>query len=192
MTRTVSRSHNNCLIELVVVFGVQLGCADFNVSLRLVQYAQMIREDEPLTGRVGRFNQMNKGWSAFVAPEIESEFYHDHRVDLWSLGAIIYMCLTGTAPTGIQNLFEVVVPSPDAQNLVRNLLKHDPRERLSLNEVLNHPWMTEDDDVLGQHDLGLAKVFFGDWFRSGRTNSRESHNSSSRSFERGLPTASAH
>ena len=148
----------------------QLGRADFNVSLRGVQYAQMIREDQPLTGRVGRLNTM-RGWHAFIAPEIESEFYHDKRVDLWSLGSIMYMCLCGTAPIKPELYFRIVVPSADAQNLVRCLLQRDPGQRLTIEEVLQHPWMTASDDELAQENLELAKDFWGDWERSGRRHS---------------------
>jgi len=154
-----------------------MGRRDFNVSIRGFQYAQMIREDQPLTGRVGRLNQM-KGWRAFIAPEIESEFYHDKRVDLWSLGAIIYMCLCGTAPVRPDLYFNIVVPSVNAQNLVRKLLQRDPSRRLTIDEVLQHPWMVERDIVLAEEDLSLAKIFWGDWKRSGRQYSSQTHNAS--------------
>lgn len=143
----------------------QPGDPNFNVSLRGIQYAQMIRENEPLTGRVGR---QLRGWQAFIGPEIQSEFYHDKRVDLWSLGAIIYMCLCGAAPVKPELYFDCVKPSADAQDLVRRLLQPNPSHRLSIDAVLQHPWMTAPDEVLGQEELFLAKIFFEDYERSGR------------------------
>lgn len=130
-----------------------------------MQYAQLIREDEPLTGRVGR---LAKGWQAFIAPEIPSEFYHDKRVDLWSLGAIIYMCLCGMAPDKPENYFLISQPSDLARDLVLKLLQRKPRDRLSIDGVLRHPWMTAPDEELAPHDLFLAKSMFDDYDRTGR------------------------
>ncbi|CAB9524527.1 Mitogen-activated protein kinase HOG1 (Fragment) [Seminavis robusta] len=166
--------HRKLHMENVVVES-QPGADDFNVSLRGVQYAQMIREDQPLTGRVGR---ALRGWQAFIGPEITSEFYHDHRVDLWSLGAIIYMSLCGSAPVRADLYFRVVVPSAPAQDLVRRLLVKDPSQRLTIEEVLNHPWMTEHDEALAQQPLDLTKIFFEDYMRAGRTSVRSSQSDS--------------
>ena len=127
----------------------------------------MIRFDEPLTGRVGR---QLRGWQAFIGPEIQSEFYHDKRVDLWSLGAIIYMCLCGMAPRKAENYFEIAQPSDLARDLVLKLLQENPRNRLAIDAVLRHPWMTVPDAVLAREDLFLAKTMFDeDYNRSGRS-----------------------
>ena len=55
------------------------------VSVRGLQYAQIIRDNQPLTGHFGYLYS----WYAFKAPEVDSDFVHDKSVDLWSLGAII-------------------------------------------------------------------------------------------------------
>lgn len=144
----------------------QIGHTGFNVSLRGVQYAQMIRKDIPLTGRVGRRNQF-RSWHAFIAPEIESKLYHDQNVDMWSLGAIIYTLLCGMAPVKGGALFEIVQPSALAQSLVRSLLQEDPRRRMNIDGVLRHPWMNEKDEVLAQHDLSIARAIFQDYSNTG-------------------------
>ena len=127
-----------------------------------------------MTGRVGR---ELRGWQAFVAPEITSEFFHDQRVDLWSLGAIIYMSLCGSAPVRPDLYFSFVQPSYVAQDLVRKLLVSDPSQRLTIIEVLNHPWMTEHDEVLAQQDLPVTRLLFEDYMRAGRTSIRTSQSS---------------
>jgi serine/threonine protein kinase len=127
----------------------------------------MIRKDIPLTGRVGRRNQF-RSWHAFIAPEIETKFFHDEKVDMFSLGAIIYTLLCGIAPVKGAPLFEVIQPSNDAQHLVRQLLQEDPNRRMDIDDVLRHPWMHERDEVLAQHDLFLTKEIFGDYLNSGR------------------------
>jgi len=159
----------NILIENVDGIG-------FNLSIRGIRYAQMTGERWPLTGRVGH-SQRTTDWFAFVAPEIDSEFSHDERVDLWSLGAIFYTLLCGVGPfTGSKTTlrrnknsghvnFEIAQPSESAQNLVRGLLKVNPNERLSVQDVLDHEWMRLPEQELLKHDLSIAYEIFRDWGR---------------------------
>jgi serine/threonine protein kinase len=136
-----------------------------------LQYAQAVEEDQPLTGHFGYLYS----WYAFKAPEIDSDFFHDESVDLWSLGALIYMSLTALPPFRgdgadlIENkhagnvVFDMVIPSRSAQKLITGLLQVDPRDRLTIEQVLNSEWMIEADDVLDGYDLALAHSFFQDW-----------------------------
>ena len=110
-----------------------------------------------------------------MAPEIDTDFVHDFRVDLWSLGTLLYVLLCGVGPfTGTGNdilkkknsgevEFEMVQPSVSAQRLVKNLLRVDPTRRLSVEEILRHEWMNAPDEDLGSRDLELALIIFGDW-----------------------------
>lgn len=159
----------NILVENVDGIG-------FNLSIRGIQYAQMTGGKWPLTGRVGH-SQRTTEFFVFVAPEIDSEFTHDERVDLWSLGAIFYTLLCGVGPfTGSRTTlrrnknsgrvnFEITQPSESAQNLVRGLLKVNPNERLSAEDVLDHEWMRLPQQELLQHDLSIAYEIFRDWGR---------------------------
>jgi serine/threonine protein kinase len=141
--------------------------------LKGLQYAQTIRDNQPLTGQFGH----KQSWGAFKAPEIYFEFVHDKSVDLWSLGAIMYMLLTGLTPfqgngldliaahsTGFVD-FDIVAPSPQAQDLVQGLLRVQPSERFTIEDVLNHEWMIEADDYLERFDLDLSLQFLKDWNR---------------------------
>jgi serine/threonine protein kinase len=110
-----------------------------------------------------------------VAPEIDTDFVHDFRVDLWSLGTLLYVLLCGVGPftgTGKKILkkknngvveFEMVQPSVSAQRLIKSLLRVDPTRRLSVEQILRHNWMNESDEDLGSRDLELALIIFGDW-----------------------------
>jgi serine/threonine protein kinase len=141
--------------------------------LKGLQYAQTIRKNQPLTGHFGYLYS----WYAFKAPEVDSDFVHDKSVDLWSLGAIVYMLLTGHPPfrgNGIELVdakhtgffdFDIVVPSRPAQNLVQGLLQVRPSDRFTIEDVLNHEWMIETDDYLESFDLDLALQFLKDWNR---------------------------
>jgi serine/threonine protein kinase len=124
-----------------------------------------------LTGHFGYLYS----WYAFKAPEIDNDFFHDKTVDIWSLGAFIYMMLTALPPFRgdgadlIANkhngnvVFDTVLPSSAAQRLVRSLLQVNPADRPTIEQVLDAEWMIEADDVLGNYDLTLAKTFLSDW-----------------------------
>jgi len=76
----------------------------------------------------------------------------------------MYTLLCGFPPTrGQETSFDVVVPSKDAQDLVKGLLRDDPEERLSIREVLEHDWMNEYDDTLQAHDISIALSILMDW-----------------------------
>lgn len=139
--------------------------------VRGLQYAQAIAEDTPLTGHFGYLYS----WYAFKAPEIDSDFFHDKTVDLWSLGATIYMLLCAVPPFRgdgadlIMNkhdgnvVFDMIRPSDAAQQLIRGLLQVNPENRLTIEQVLDSEWMIDADIVLETFDLGLTHCMMQDW-----------------------------
>jgi serine/threonine protein kinase len=139
--------------------------------MRGLHYAQAVTHDQPLTGHFGYLYN----WYAFKAPEIDSEFYHSKSVDLWSLGATIYMVMTGLPPFRgdgpdlILNkhagnvVFDIIVPSRPAQELIRGLLQVLPEDRMTIDQVLNSEWMVEADDELDRFDLSISLITFQDW-----------------------------
>lgn len=146
--------------------------------MRGLSNAQAVEEDKPLTGHFGYLYS----WYAFKAPEIDNDFFHDKTVDIWSLGAFIYMMLTALPPFRgdgsdlIANkhngnvVFDTVLPSGPAQRLVRSLLQVNPADRPSIEQVLDAEWMIEADDILANHELSLTQAFLSDWDQ--RPNSR--------------------
>jgi serine/threonine protein kinase len=148
-----------------------LGIEDIHISIQGLEYAQIIRDDQPMTGHFGR----KYSRYAFTAPEMENAFVHDARVDNWSLGATMYMVLCGTGPfreDGEQLMlnklkgnieFDLVVLSVEAKALVRRLLQARPEHRIGIREVLTHDWITLPDDDLRHNDLDLVKAIFGDY-----------------------------
>jgi Protein kinase domain len=141
------------------------------VSLKGFQFAQPIEELRPLTGHFGYLYS----WFAFKAPEVDTAFFHDYSVDLWSLGAIIYMLLTGFPPfrgSGVELIdakregrvtFDIVQPSDAAQSLILSLLQVHPEHRIGIEEVLQHEWMTADDTFLDSFDLSLSLSMLQVW-----------------------------
>ncbi|KAJ9655845.1 spindle assembly checkpoint kinase [Neophaeococcomyces mojaviensis] len=81
-----------------------------------------------------------------------SDNFYDEKVDLWSLGVLMYEFLVGEAPfedTPVMTQRRIVrgemtVPSfvsSDARDLIKKLLVLDPQKRLPLTEVERHPWV---------------------------------------------------
>jgi len=142
------------------------------VTLIGLQYAQPIIDGVPLTGN---FDHRKVWWRyAYKAPEIERNFVHDKSVDLWSLGVSICYLLTSVSPfrgdgaTLASNkhsgnlVFDMVVPSQSAQNLVQKLLQVDPADRPTIQQVLDSEWMVEADNVLERYDLSLTQTLYSE------------------------------
>ncbi|XP_043527661.1 serine/threonine-protein kinase ULK3 isoform X1 [Frieseomelitta varia] len=97
-----------------------------------------------------------RGSPLYMAPEILLKHKYDARVDLWSVGVIMYECLFGKAPYSsgsFQELAEKIkdcrpieLPkgshvSPECKDLLMSLLRHDPRERITFDEFFAHDFL---------------------------------------------------
>lgn len=98
------------------------------------------------------------GTPQYWAPEMlmgRGKDAYDERVDLWSLGVLLYVMLYGRYPFKGERANEQIKagvfdlnhpknePSEEAKDLIRKLLKVNANERLSLKECLEHPWLSE-------------------------------------------------
>ncbi|XP_071918433.1 calcium-dependent protein kinase 1-like isoform X1 [Coffea arabica] len=102
------------------------------------------------------------GSAYYVAPEVLRRNY-GAEADIWSAGVILYILLSGVPPFWGENgqgIFDAILRghldfssepwpsiSSSAKDLVKKMLRADPKERLSAVQVLNHPWMREDGDA---------------------------------------------
>ncbi|CAD8117241.1 unnamed protein product [Paramecium sonneborni] len=97
------------------------------------------------------------GTPNYIAPEIlEERMGHSYQADIWSFGVIIYTLLIGKPPfetsdvkTTYNKISQCQFNFPDhiqisenAKNLISRILVLDPSKRLSLDEILCHPFMT--------------------------------------------------
>ncbi|CAF1930144.1 unnamed protein product [Rotaria magnacalcarata] len=100
-----------------------------------------------------------RGTLMYMAPEILSSEPYDNRVDLWSIGIILYECLFGKPPfvfTSMDNLIYTIqsdipieIPtdaqiSPECHDLLERLLQRDPNKRISFPDFFRHPFISND------------------------------------------------
>ncbi|XP_023317547.1 serine/threonine-protein kinase SIK3-like isoform X2 [Trichogramma pretiosum] len=111
------------------------------------------------------------GSPPYAAPEIfNGTEYDGPMTDIWSLGVVLYVLVCGALPfdgATMQLLRKAVcsgkyrVPyfmSESCERLIRNMLMVDPSRRLSLRQILEHPWMGEmGREVLRQEALNQLK-----------------------------------
>lgn len=116
------------------------------------------------------------GTPDYLAPEILLGREHGHSADWWSVGAILFECLTGIPPfSGNQSqvIFENILnrkipwPSPEAmsheaRDIIDKFLIQNPSERLGsrgTNEVKSHPFFRNIDwDTLAMQKVKVAFV----------------------------------
>jgi serine/threonine protein kinase len=101
----------------------------------------------------------------YMSPEIaaNTEAFDGFAIDLWAAGVILYIMLTGFPPYDHANRtdqrFELIITgrlmeqlrnwdiilSDDAGDLMQKMLQYHAKNRLSLAQVMDHPWVTNDD-----------------------------------------------
>jgi len=102
-----------------------------------------------------------KGTPLYMAPELVQERPYNYKVDLWSLGVILYELAVGKPPfytDRIVSLIQMIVRdevnypptmSADFQSFLKGLLNKDPAQRLNWPEILAHPFVQETPEQLG-------------------------------------------
>ncbi|KAI5077774.1 hypothetical protein GOP47_0007598 [Adiantum capillus-veneris] len=102
------------------------------------------------------------GSAYYIAPEVLRHEYGP-EADIWSAGVILYILLCGVPPFWAdteQGIFDAILAgsfdltsepwpsiSSSAKDLVKKMLKQDPKERLTLLEVQSHPWVIVDGEA---------------------------------------------
>jgi serine/threonine protein kinase len=101
----------------------------------------------------------------YISPEVlkSQEPFDGFAIDLWASAVILFIMLVGLPPWEFAReedpRYRMVVRgglermlrswqrpiSPMAADLLQRMLKEDPRDRLSLCEVKDHPWMVNDE-----------------------------------------------
>ena len=98
------------------------------------------------------------GTSYYIAPEVLDGRY-TKAVDMWSLGVIMYLMLSGRPPFNGADSEAVLLAvkighydfsgeewsniSESGKELISRLMMKNPNFRMTAEEALNHPWILE-------------------------------------------------
>lgn len=107
----------------------------------------------------------------YLAPEMVQGKGHNHTLDIWSLGVLLYEMVVGRPPFQSTNhvtliakilatelKFPAFVPPP-VVNLVLRLLQREPTERMPLDQVLRSAWVLKLYDGATHHGAaGLSAL----------------------------------
>ena len=92
------------------------------------------------------------GTPVYLAPEIINNMGHDEHVDIWCIGVLLFELLAGRPPFVGEteqkvksNIIKMKINWPnnidsDAADLISKILKYNPDERISLDQMLLHPF----------------------------------------------------
>lgn len=132
------------LSNLLLTKDMQVKIADFGLA------TQLTRPDEKHMTMCGTPN--------YISPEVASRSSHGLPADVWGLGCMLYTLLVGKppfdCPGGVKSTLTRVVMSDymipltlsmEAKDLIDRLLRKNPLERLSLEQVLSHPFMNKNE-----------------------------------------------
>ncbi|XP_041837864.1 serine/threonine-protein kinase ULK3 isoform X2 [Melanotaenia boesemani] len=119
-----------------------------------------------------------RGSPLYMAPEMVCRRQYDSRVDLWSVGVILYEALFGRAPFASKSYAEledkirsnqpIELPpgarvSKDCRDLLLRLLERNPDARITFAEFFTHPFldlehMPSADSIVKAKELVLQAV----------------------------------
>ncbi|CAH1373592.1 unnamed protein product [Tenebrio molitor] len=127
------------LSNLLLTKDMQVKIADFGLA------TQLSRPDEKHLTVCGTPN--------FISPEVLSRTSHGLEADVWGLGCLLYNLLVGSPPFdthGVKNTLNRIVSasyhlpshlSVEAKDLINSLLQKNPKDRIKLDQILDHPFI---------------------------------------------------
>lgn len=108
-----------------------------------------------------RHNYSPRGTIEYMSPEMLKGAPSNETTDIWSLGVLLYVLLTNTFPFFVETKVErrkatynfilseldnlqgylSTEVSEEAKDLILQMLTIDPKKRIALKNVKNHPWI---------------------------------------------------
>ena len=95
------------------------------------------------------------GTPIYLAPEMINNTGHDEKIDIWCIGVLLFELMTGMSPwqgndvqTVKYNISRLRINWPKqmdrkAADLIIKILRYNPEERISLRNMLMHPFFTQ-------------------------------------------------
>lgn len=115
------------------------------------------------------------GTPMFVAPEVLYSNRYDEKVDVWSLGIILYLCLSGSYPFPSDDqfpggrFFEALTSginlrthgwlsaSAQVKNLLLRTIVFNPMNRFNVKDIVMHDWIKRDQQMVTALDNTLRQ-----------------------------------
>lgn len=89
-----------------------------------------------------------------MSPEVVFKKPYNENIDVWALGILLYEMVHGRSPYRAKNLKDITHKmlndnkisfsndiSPDLSDLITNILRLNPLERLTLRQIFEHQWV---------------------------------------------------
>lgn len=138
-----------------------------DLSVKLIDFGMAALQPE------GRLLSTPCGSPHYAAPEVvSSRPYDGTQADVWSCGVILYVMLTGTTPYNysangdIRELFRDIAKArywmpPDlsleAKDLIKRIFVPDPKRRITMDGIWDHPLLHKYDKRFGFHGQAGTK-----------------------------------
>ncbi|XP_011500185.1 PREDICTED: calcium/calmodulin-dependent protein kinase type II alpha chain isoform X7 [Ceratosolen solmsi marchali] len=103
------------------------------------------------------------GTPGYLSPEVLKKESYGKPVDIWACGVILYILLVGYPPFWDEDQhrlyaqiksgsYDYPTPewdtvTPEAKNLINQMLTVNPTKRITANEALKHPWICQRERV---------------------------------------------
>ncbi|EPQ31486.1 uncharacterized protein PFL1_00821 [Pseudozyma flocculosa PF-1] len=148
-----------------IIFGMDY-CHRFNICHRDLKPENLLLDASKLTVKVADFGmaalqpsekmlETSCGSPHYASPEIVSgKRYKGSASDIWSCGIILFALLCGRLPFDDPNIQQLlakvragkfVMPAwlePESKDLIWRMLEIDPEKRITMAEIMRHPWFT--------------------------------------------------
>lgn len=125
---------------------VEIKISDFGLAKHSRDYPRRLPRSHSICGS-----------DFYLAPEVIKQEEYGREIDIWSVGVVTYVLLSGSLPffhTVLHKLYRQIVErdlqfpeaawknvSRGAQDFIFRLLQVRPGDRLTAEQALNHPWL---------------------------------------------------